>query len=176
MSEPADMPEQPAAGWGLKLGVAIFVLSIILPVVGIAAVAALDLSPTITATVSGASLMGGEVLGLLAVVIMGKQGYLYIKSRIFRFLKRHGPPQEVSRGRYNIGLVMFCIPLLFAWVSVYAADYIPGFLENPLPYAIGGDLLLIVSLFVLGGDFWDKLKALFAYSDKVGSSQIANEE
>jgi hypothetical protein len=30
-------------------------------------------------------------------------------------------------------------------------------------FAVAGDLLLLASLFVLGGDFWDKLKALFIY-------------
>ena len=61
---------------------------------------------------------------------------------------------------------MFCIPLLFALVSVYAAELIPGFIENPLPYAITGDVMLLLSLFVLGGDFWDKIRALFIYDDK----------
>ena len=29
---------------------------------------------------------------------------------------------------------------------------------------VPGDLLLLVSLFVLGGDFWDKLRSLFIHS------------
>jgi hypothetical protein len=36
-----------------------------------------------------------------------------------------------------------------------------------LPYAIAGDITLILSLFVLGGDFWDKVQALFLYDAKV---------
>ena len=62
---------------------------------------------------------------------------------------------------------MFCIPLLFALVSAYAYRYIPGYLTNPLPFAIAGDLILITSLFVLGGEFWDKLKGLFSYNAKI---------
>ena len=133
--------------------------------------AALDLSVTMKSSVSGGLLIGAEVLGILAVAVMGKPGYLYIKSRFFGFLKRYSPPHEVSRSRYNIGLVMFCIPILFGWVSIYAAEYFPGFSQNPLPYAIGGDLLLLVSLFVLGGDFWDKIRALFIYDVDVHFSQ-----
>jgi hypothetical protein len=30
-------------------------------------------------------------------------------------------------------------------------------------YVIGGDVLLVSSLFVLGGEFWDKLRALFVH-------------
>jgi hypothetical protein len=166
MNEQVDSPAQPVASWRLTLGVSIFLLSIIMPVAGIPVVTSLDLSATMKSTLSGGLLIGAEVLGVLAIAVMGKPGYVYIKSRIFGFLKRHSPPDEVSRSRYNVGLVMFFAPILFGWVSIYAADYIPGFSQNPLPYAVGGDLLLLVSLFVLGGDFWDKIRALFVHDSK----------
>ncbi len=123
-----------------------------------------------TTSVSGGLLVGAEVLGILAVAVMGKPGYLYLKSRVFGLLRRYVPPKEVSRTRYNVGLIMFVLPILFGWVSIYVADYIPGFGDNQLAYAIGGDLLFLASLFVLGGDFWDKIRALFVHSDKVCSS------
>ena len=56
---------------------------------------------------------------------------------------------------------MFSVPIVFGWLAPYAADLIPGYPGNVFTYAIVGDLLLLVSLFVLGGDFWDKLRALF---------------
>jgi hypothetical protein len=121
----------------------------------------MGLSAATVATVSGALLGGSEVLGLVAVATMGKNGYAYIKNRVFGFLKQYGPPAEVSRTRYTIGLVMFAVPIVFGWLAPYAADLIPGYPGNELTYGIIGDLLLLVSLFVLGGDFWDKLRALF---------------
>jgi len=111
-------------------------------------------------------LAGSEVLGVVAVAIMGKSGYAYIKNRVFGFIKQYGPPAEVSRTRYTIGLVMFAVPIVFGWLAPYAADLIPGYLGNELTYGIIGDLLLLVSLFVLGGDFWDKLRALFICGSK----------
>lgn len=151
----------PAAGWRLKLGVALFALSILLPVLGVPLVSAMDLSTTVVATVSGVLLAGAEVLGIAAVAVMGKSGYAYIKNRVFGFLKQYGPPAEVSRTRYTIGLVMFSVPIIFGWLAPYAADLIPGYSGNEFTFAIAGDLLLLTSLFVLGGDFWDKLRALF---------------
>ena len=151
----------PAAGWRLKLGVVLLGLSIALPMLGLPLVAATGLSGTTMATVSGVMLVGAEVLGILAVAVMGKSGYAYIKNRVFGFLKQYGPPADVSRSRYTIGLVMFAMPVVFGWLAPYAADLVPGYLGNELTYAIVGDLLLLVSLFVLGGDFWDKLRALF---------------
>jgi len=176
MNEDTSTAAEPAVGWRLKLGVAIFVLSILLPVAGIPLVATLGLSGTITASVSGALLVGAEVLGVLAVAIMGKPGYLYIKGRVFGLFRRYGPPEEVSRARYNIGLVMFILPILFGWVTLYVSDWIPNLDDNMFAYAIGGDALLLASLFVLGGDFWDKIRALFIYSDKVCSKTAQQAE
>jgi hypothetical protein len=81
-------------------------------------------------------------------------------------LKRYGPPNKVGPMRYKIGLVLFSLPIFFGWISIYAARWIPGFESQPLIYAVGGDLLILVSLFVLGGDFWDKVRALFIHNAK----------
>ena len=81
--------------------------------VGVLVMAALGLSATMTTTLSGVLLASAEVLGIVAIAVMGKPGYAYIKNRVLGFLKQYGPPAEVSRGRYIIGLVMFCVPILF---------------------------------------------------------------
>lgn len=155
------------SSWRLKLGVVLFLLSIALPLLGIPAVATFGLSTAMTASVSGGLLIGAEILGLVAVAVMGKSGFAFIKNRFFGFLKQHGPPQDVSRCRYTIGLVMFSVPIMFAWISIYVSDFIPGYASYPLPYAIGGDLILLLSLIVLGGNFWDKIRAIFIYDAKV---------
>ena len=169
-------PELKAGGWRLKLAVVLFGLSLFLPLGGVALVAALDLSGTLTASLSGALLLAGEILGVTAVAVAGKSGFAFIKSKVFGLLKQYGPPNKVSRLRYRIGLVMFCAPIVFGWLSVYAAGVIPGFTQNPLPYALGGDLLLLASLFVLGGDFWDKIRSLFVHDAAVRFSQTIKKE
>ncbi len=171
MSAHINPLEKPSEGWRLKLGAALFGLSILLPVAGIPVVTGLGLSTTMTATVSGTLLVGAEVLGVCAVAVMGKNGYAFIKNRVFGFLKQHGPPQKVSRGRYNIGLVIFCVPFLFGWLSPYLSKWVPGLLSNPLPFAIGGDILILASLLILGGDFWDKIRSLFIHDAEVHFSQ-----
>ena len=171
MSKHTNPSEKPAAGWRLQLGAALFGLSILLPVAGVPLVTALGLSTTMTASVSGALLVGAEILGVYAVAVMGKSGYAYIKNRVFGFLKQHGPPQKVSRGRYNIGLVIFCVPLLFGWLSPYISKWVSGLLSNPLPFAIGGDILILASLLVLGGNFWDKIRSMFIHDAEVHFSR-----
>ena len=57
--------------------------------------------------------------------------------------------------------MLFILPILLGWSSFYIRNYIPGFEENIMMYGIISDLVLAISLFVLGGEFWDKLRALF---------------
>ncbi len=108
-----------------------------------------------------------QLLTLLAIVFLGKSGFNYIKERMFGFLKRSALPSTVSRTRYRIGLVMFLLPLLFGWLAPYATQLIPGYEAHRFTVNLTGDLLLLFSLFVLGGDFWDKVRALFVYKAKV---------
>ena len=76
MSEHTGTSESPAPGWRLQLGIVLFVLSIVLPLAGVPLVASLGLSVSITGTVSGALLVGAEVLGIVAIAVMGKSGYV----------------------------------------------------------------------------------------------------
>lgn len=170
-----EYPATPTVtGWRLKLGAALFGLSIALPVVGVSLVAAMGLSAATTAAISGAVLASAEVLGLAAVAAMGKRGFAYLKGRVFGSLKQYAPPAEVGRTRYTVGLVMFAVPILFGWISPYAGKLVPGYLGNELTFAVVGDLLLLGSLFVLGGDFWEKLRALFVHGARVSGAEAAD--
>ena len=162
-----NQPKRKAEGWRLKLSAVLLLLSFVFPLVGVPIVTALDLSKTMTASLSGGLLLAGEILGVAAVAVAGKSGYALIKKKVLGFLKHYGPPTKVGRMRYRFGLVMFCTPILFGWGAVYAATVIPAFNSMSMHYAVGGDLLLLSSLFVLGGDFWDKVRSLFIHDAEV---------
>ena len=101
------------------------------------------------------------------MAIMGKSGFNLIKGRIFSFLKKHGPRDRVSLTRYRIGLVMFLLPIVFGWLGPYGAHHISGYETHRLVVIVIGDLMFVASLFVLGGDFWDKISALFIHRASV---------
>ena len=159
--------ETPAvADWRFRLGGALFALSLIGPPVFIPLVVALEFSAAMTASITGVVLVGAEVLLVAAAAVMGKSGFACIKNRVFGFLKQYGPPKVVSGFRYTIGLVLFFIPFLFGWLAPYTGALIPGYEGNEIVIAVIGDVTLLVSLFILGGDFWDKLRALFFHDAK----------
>lgn len=159
--------QSPAVGWRFKVGIVLFSLSLAPPLLGIPLLTTMELSTTLTTTLSGVMLVSAEVIGLVSVAVMGKEGFNLIKSGIARFFKRFGPLGEVSRQRYRFGLVLFTLPIVFGWAAVYVDDLIPGFSGNEITFYVVSDLVFLVSLFVLGGDFWDKLRSLFVHGARV---------
>ena len=150
-----------------RLGTTIFIIGFCSPLL-IPFVTATDLPLKWKATLSGALALGiPELFSIIAIAIMGKPGFLHLKEIIAKFIKKYGPPETVSLKRYRIGLAMFIIPLLMAWILPYFGRLIPFYQENLIAFSVGGDLLFISSLFVLGGEFWDKLQALFIYDARV---------
>ena len=155
--------DAPQAGWRLKLGLAILIIGFASPLL-IPVVTASDLPSGWKTAISGALALGiPEIFSIIAIAIMGRAGFDAIKARFFNFIKRHGPPDRVSKMRYRVGLVMFVLPLLFGWLGLYFAHYIPDYDDYRLTFNITGDLLLLSSFLVLGGEFWDKVRALFIH-------------
>ncbi len=151
----------------LTIGVVILVLGFFSPLL-IPLVVASNLSTATKSIISGLLAFGiPELFMLLAIVVMGKEGYEYIKQKVGKYLKQYLPPDQVSRKRYYLGLVLFSIPIVFGILQPYLAHFIPLLNALPLWSHFVLDATLIIGIFVLGGDFWDKLSGLFHYDAKV---------
>ena len=157
----------PRGGLRFRLGLTILIVGWLSPLL-IPVVTRTSLATEWKTIISGLLAVGiPEVFTVAAIAIMGKEGYNLIKKRIFGFLKKHGPPDRVSLTRYRIGLVMFVLPVLFGWLGPYGAHRIPGYEAHRLAVSVIGDVMFMASLFVLGGDFWDKISALFIHRASV---------
>ena len=148
----------------LVVGAIIFVTGFMAPLF-IPLVTKSELSVAWKTTLSGLLMAGiPELFMVITVGILGKEGYQYLKGKVMGFLKKHGPPQKVSRIRYKIGIVMFSIPLLLALLFPYIEHHFEQLEGLPMYIHVGGDVLLLISFVVLGGEFWDKIRALFTYN------------
>lgn len=143
-----------AAGWIIGLGLVPFVTGS-------------DLATSAKATLTTLLVVVVPKLFLVgAIAILGKPGFMHLKSVVFGFFKKAAPPSEVGPWRYRIGLVMFLFPFFLGLLLTYFGPVLPGGAEAQPRYEKMGDMLQILSLFVLGGDFWDKLRALFVRNAK----------
>ncbi len=154
--------DTPKAGWRIKTGFAMFIASLIWPIL-LLVLPLIGMSTRSIAVFTGIMAVAAEVMLVAGAAVAGKEGFAFIKQRVFGFIKSYGPPQEVSATRYNTGLVILMLPVLYAFLSPYIGQYIPGLDEHRKVYAIAGDVLLLVALFLLGGNFWEKLRALFIH-------------
>ena len=153
----------------LYLGVLVFIIGFTSPLF-IPFVTNSDLSIEWKTGISGFLAFGiPEIFMVAAISIMGKSGYEFLKSKFITTIKPLAPKDEVSLTRYRIGLIMFSLPLLLGWTTPYLSHFFPFIKTIPYWYYIIGDVIFLISLFVLGGDFWDKLSALFKHSAKVST-------
>jgi hypothetical protein len=150
------------ANMRLKLGIALLLLGLIMPA-GTLLVAATAWPTSVKTLVSGILLFGLEIMAIPAAAIMGKENFDRIVNAAKRLLKTMKPAGNVGRTRYAIGLVLLVGPSLFAWIASYIPSWLPDDYAARVWVNLGIDLVILVSLFVLGGDFWDKLRALFLY-------------
>jgi hypothetical protein len=152
----------------LKLGAALLILGLIMPA-GTLLVSVTDWPVAVKTVLSGILLFGFEIMIIPAVALMGKDNFDRIWAGAMRLLKTLKPTGGVSKRRYTIGLYMLVVPILYAWIASYAPSWLP---ENYVPRVwvnVGLDLVALASLFVLGGDFWDKVRALFLHDARVVS-------
>ena len=163
--------------WRYKFGLilivgghAILLIGLILPFLGMGA------------AISGAVILGGEVLGLSSIVFLGKQGFLAIKHKIFGAVKATYRTQ-VGRTRHYIGIICLCLNILttyataaYAWIVF---DRITP--ENPFPKVLGfgfqqqddlvlwlffaGELTFLLAIYILGADWWERFRSIFVWKE-----------
>jgi hypothetical protein len=156
-------PERKPSGWRMSFALALWVGGFFLPLL-IPFVTALPMPVATRTALSGLLVLGlPQILTVIAIALVGKSGFHYLMEQLFGAAKKLGPPVHVSRTRYRLGLVMLFLPLAVALLEPYltlplAQEHLPHW-----AYSAVSDTLFLTSFFVLGGEFWDKVKALFIY-------------
>lgn len=159
----------------LFAGAAIFVIGQLAPL-AIPLVANSSLPTTWKTALSGLLLLGvPEIAILLTIVVLGRVGFNALKSRLFGSVKDTLFPDTVSRRRYRAGMILFLVPVVFGWLSPYFYESLPELMIHRLAFAIAGDVALIAGVCLMGGQFWDKLRALVVYDAEATFSPVARD-
>lgn len=123
--------------------------------------------PTVAATVATGIVISGEVCFWVSAALLGKPFVEGVKAKIKSLFQRAPvAPPPISRRRHAVGLVLFSLSFL----TYYGCMVIPFLgwektteLTTIVGIALCGELSFLASLFVLGGEFWAKLKALYEW-------------
>ena len=161
----SDMNAPKNPGIRFYLGLGVFILSVFILPIGI------FLQQFFTdhfwrAFILAVFWASAPIMKVSSIAILGKPSYLWIKYKFWHIFVKVTKPHEVSRLRYTIGLFMFCLPVIPNYIMSYAPVLIADAYPTRLIINICIDAIFICSWFVLGGDFWDKVRALFTYTAK----------
>jgi hypothetical protein len=163
-----DRAAPPRKDWRHRLGIGLFIYSLI-PICTIELVALVPLDAAGTVTLGAVYIASGELAFLAAAALLGKPFIQSVKDKIkgfFSFSKSPAAPRPIGRFRHGLGVGM----LLASLAPYYAAMGILLFsrpqesdARTLLYLLLSGEALFLASLFVLGGEFWERLKRLFQW-------------
>jgi hypothetical protein len=144
----------------LKLGLTLIAIGLLMPF-GALLVPLTNWPPEVQIPVGGFLFFGFEIMALPAAAVMGKENFDRIVTEFCGLLGRLKPSGQPGELRHAIGVILFVAPIAPTYVMAYAPSWLPDASPWRLWVNLGADAMFLTSLFVLGGDFWDKLRALF---------------
>ena len=164
-STPKEPVDQPVSKTRFVIGGVVFAGGFLSPLL-LPLVTSSDLPGNWKAILSTGLIAGLPEVGmLLAVAILGKQGFAQLKEMFFSRFRKITEPAAVSQTRYRIGLFMFFVPLLSGWLQPYLVHFFPILNGDQMLHFILMDLVFASSFVVLGAGFWGKIRSLFVHGD-----------
>lgn len=153
----------------LYIGITFFAIGLLLPLLALV-VPFLGI-PTLAETLLSAILIvgGPEVFLILGVVFAGKPTMTYIKKR-FKSAIFDSP---VSAMRHYLGIGCLVFSVLSSWIMMYIFVLTNWELSPEVTLILFGsiDLLFVVSFFIMGGPFLQKLMDLFTRESPASTQQ-----
>ena len=164
--------------WKFYLGITLFTYSWIPYIFVFMIMPFLHFTTTEALSISSITLISSESAFAISVVLLGKDFINMIKAKFKGFFSKKGSKvssKPISKLRYRIGIILFIltlsIPSILTEVVLYY-DYVDVIgLNNLLYIFLSFDVIFIASLFILGGEFIDKLRELFTYEDVVSGAK-----
>jgi len=147
------------SGWHYYGGWFFFILSFIMPLLS-PLITMFGFNKTITTILMSGFFVGGpELIMMLAIALWGKSTFNYFMGYLYKLLSSLKPANTVSAVRYYIGLVL----LIGCFIPSWIISYLPNLVSNTtrIYIVIVFDVIFVISFFVLGGDFWEKIRAVF---------------
>jgi hypothetical protein len=144
---------------------AALVLSLVMPLFAFL-VPLFGLSLAQSAAVVGLLIAGGpEVVGLIGIALLGRNAFQYFTYKLQTALRRVVLPERVSKRRYYFGLTVTLASLLPLYVYGYFPNWLPSG-DTRIYILASAGLCFILSMFIMGGEFWEKFRRIFLWEGK----------
>ena len=173
-------PESANKSWRYRLGLVLFfgafpiffATPVVIPMLG--------LSTGESAALIGGILLAVEVLWFASIPLLGKEGFETVKQRAFGWLKLSSDPISRARHRFGVTLLLGSILLdVLLNLIMVGTDFLAPETDVPTKQLLGltfseqatvyvsiqilTTVGIVAALFVLGADFWERLKTAFEW-------------
>lgn len=171
------MSDTTSTGWKYKLGLVLFIVPIITFILIPIVIPMLDLTAVQTASVIGAVLLTGEVVWFASIPLLGKDGFIAIKQKMFGWLKVAEKPK--SKQQHYFALILLFGSLfvdIIVQIIIVVSNIVTDKGNLPLPdmsldehiniyttIQIATTAGIIIAIFLLGSQFWEKIKQAFLW-------------
>ncbi len=149
--------------WRYYLGLALFFYSF-LPISVVAILPFLGMTLAESGAFAVAFLVTAEVAFMASVALLGKEFLGALKRRVMAVFRRTQVLKPVSRTRHRIGVALFAASFL-PYYAVLIDLLFFSQKEAEITFLawamVAGEIAFMVSLFLLGGLFWERLKHMF---------------
>ncbi len=158
--------------WRQILGLVLFVVHLILPLLALIIVPLLGLPDGVNTVLFGLSVVGGpDVLLIASIALLGKDGVATLMSKLGKTVKRLVRWDAVTKTRYTVllwvALVALVLPalLLFFWTeSIVSIGGAPGWGFWVL---LGSTVAFIGAVIGMGEPLWTRIEALVTWDAQI---------
>jgi hypothetical protein len=162
----------PVDGWRRPVGVGLFVLHLILPLLALVLVPILGLPSGTNAILMGVSVVGGPDLLLVAsIAILGKDGVSELMSKLGSIVRRVTRWDAVTHRRYTIGMWVLVVSLLLPTVILFFwHSSIAGIGGQPgwgFWVLLASTFAFIGSVMTMGAPLWLRIQAIFTWDAEI---------
>ena len=179
-SSSASEPEVPKPPPTLRyrLGLGVFIFGNLLAVTGML-LPAFGLANGRMVGVIAVILAAGEIISWSSIVLLGKEGFNELKTRLFSVLKRtpSGEPVSLRRHRVGVSLLALHVAAQFLALVFPIAAHFGTTADGTFPTVLGlnraeqltwfvgllvaAEALFFAGVYTLGADWWGRFRALF---------------
>jgi len=148
--------------WKYYLGLSLFIYSF-LPISIVAILPFMGMTLAQSGAFAVVFLVSAEIAFMTAAALLGKEFLAALKKRVVAIFKRTHVPRPVSRIRHRIGvafLVLSTLPYYAALVYLLFFSHKETTITFLAWAMVAGETAFIAGLFLLGGEFWERLKHL----------------